>query len=51
MNCPNCGASAIQSSNGSWICSNQCGWSSGYTPTPQVPSRHDAEADTGPRVE
>lgn len=27
MQCGSCGAAAIQGSDGSWTCSNQCGWS------------------------
>lgn len=33
MQCGSCGAAAIQGSDGSWTCTNQCGWSSGVTPT------------------
>lgn len=28
MTCGNCGASATQGPDGSWTCTNQCGWSS-----------------------
>ncbi|MEU3216382.1 hypothetical protein [Streptomyces sp. NPDC006971] len=28
MTCGNCGAAAAQGPDGSWTCSNQCGWSS-----------------------
>jgi hypothetical protein len=33
MNCGNCGAPALQQ-NGQWVCSQLCGWSSGFAPAP-----------------
>mgnify|MGYP006949402434 CR=1 FL=1 len=35
MTCGSCGASAIQGADGSWTCSNQCGWSS-HAPAPAI---------------
>lgn len=50
MTCGNCGAAAIQGPNGSWICSNQCGWSSGVAPSPSVGFGHDHRAAVGTRA-
>lgn len=50
MQCANCGAGAIQGSDGSWTCLNQCGWS-GVAPAPTttaVSSQHGYAADAGP---
>lgn len=44
MQCGNCGAAAIQGPGGNWICSNQCGWSSGFAPGFWVGSACDFQA-------
>lgn len=39
MQCGNCGAAASQGPDGSWICSEQCGWSRttpGVATTPEI---------------
>lgn len=43
MNCGNCGAAAQQGPDGRWLCTNYCGWSSGFAPaSTAVAWTHDA---------